>query len=52
MSQGSDAAEQMVKETMIISETASQIGRLGAEKFSRAFDLYLREGHQFKQKQT
>lgn len=48
MSQGSDAAEQMVKETMIISETAAKLAGLGAKNLAVLLTLYLREGHQFK----
>ena len=48
MSQGSDAAEQMVKETMIISETAAKLAGLGAKNLAALLTLYLREGHQFK----
>lgn len=48
MSQGSDAAEQMVKETMIISETAAKLAGLGAKNLAVLLTLYLREEHQFK----
>lgn len=48
MSQGSDAAEQMVKETMIISEAAAKLAGLGAKNLAVLLALYLREGHQFK----
>ena len=48
MSQGSDAAEQMVKETMIISETAAQLAGLGAKNLAVLLTLYLREEHQLK----
>ena len=48
MSQGSDAAEQMVKETMIISETAAKLAGLGAKNLAVLLALYLREEHQFK----
>lgn len=48
MSQGSDAAEQMVRETMIISETAAKLAGLGAKNLAVLLTLYLREGHQFK----
>lgn len=43
MSQGSDAAEQMVKETMIISETAAKLAGLGAKNLAVLLTLYLRE---------
>lgn len=48
MSQGSDAAEQMVKETMIISETAAKLAGLGAKNLAVLLTLYLREEHQLK----
>ena len=48
MSQGSDAAEQMVKETMIISETAAKLASLGAKNLAVLLTLYLREEHQLK----
>ena len=48
MSQGSDAAEQMVKETMIISETAAKLAGLGAKNLAGLLTLYLREEHQLK----
>ena len=48
MSQGSDAAEQMVKETMIISETAAKLAGLGAKNLAVLLTLYLREEHPFK----
>ena len=48
MSQGSDAAEQMVKETMIISETAAKLAGLGAKNLAVLLALYLREEHQLK----
>lgn len=48
MSQGSDAAEQMVKETIIISETAAKLAGLGAKNLAVLLTLYLREEHQFK----
>ena len=48
MSQGSDAAEQMVKETMIISETAAKLAGLGAKNLAVLLTLYLREKHQLK----
>ena len=48
MSQGSDAAEQMVKETMIISETAVKLAGLGAKNLAVLLTLYLREEHQLK----
>lgn len=48
MSQGSDAAEQMVKETMIISEAAAKLAGLGAKNLAVLLALYLREEHQFK----
>lgn len=48
MSQGSDAAEQMVKETMIISETAAKLAGLGAKNLAVLLTLYLRKEHQFK----
>lgn len=48
MSQGSDAAEQMVKETMIISETAAKLAGLGAKNLAALLTLYLREEHQLK----
>ena len=48
MSQGSDAAEQMVRETMIISETAAKLAGLGAKNLAVLLTLYLREEHQFK----
>lgn len=48
MSQGSDAAEQMVKETMIISETAAKLAGLGAKNLAVLLTLYLREEHTFK----
>ena len=48
MSQGSDAAEQMVKETMIISETAAKLAGLGAKNLAVLLTLYLREEHPLK----
>ena len=48
MSQGSDAAEQMVRETMIISETAAKLASLGAKNLAVLLTLYLREEHQLK----
>ena len=48
MSQGSDAAEQMVKETIIISETAAKLAGLGAKNLAVLLTLYLREEHQLK----
>ena len=48
MSQGSDAAEQMVKETMIISEAAAKLAGLGAKNLAVLLTLYLREEHQLK----
>lgn len=48
MSQGSDAAEQMVRETMIISETAAKLAGLGAKNLAVLLTLYLREEHQLK----
>ena len=48
MSQGSDAAEQMVKETMIISETAAKLAGLGAKNLAVLLTLYLREEQQLK----
>lgn len=48
MSQGSDAAEQMVKETIIISETAAKLAGLGAKNLAVLLTLYLREKHQLK----
>ena len=48
MSQGSDAAEQMVKETMIISEAAAKLAGLGAKNLAVLLTLYLREEHTFK----
>ena len=48
MSQGSDAAEQMVKETMIISETAAKLAGLGAKNLAVLLTLYLREEHKLK----
>ena len=48
MSQGSDAAEQMVKETMIISETAAKLASLGAKNLAVLLTLYLREEYQLK----
>ena len=48
MSQGSDAAEQMVKETMIISEAAAKLAGLGAKNLAVLLTLYLREEHPFK----
>ena len=48
MSQGSDAAEQMVKETMIISETAAKLAGLGVKNLAVLLTLYLREEHPFK----
>lgn len=48
MSQGSDAAEQMVRETMIISETAAKLAGLGAKNLAVLLALYLREEHQLK----
>ena len=48
MSQGSDAAEQMVKETMIISEAAAKLAGLGAKNLAALLTLYLREEHQLK----
>ena len=48
MSQGSNAAEQMVKETMIISETAAKLAGLGAKNLAVLLTLYLREEHQLK----
>ena len=48
MSQGSDAAEQMVKETMIISETAAKWAGLGAKNLAVLLTLYLREEHRLK----
>ena len=48
MSQGSDAAEQMVKETMVISETAAKLTGLGAKNLAVLLTLYLREEHQLK----
>lgn len=48
MSQGSDAAEQMVKETMIISETAAKLAGLGAKNLAVLLTLYLREEHRLK----
>ena len=48
MSQGSDTAEQMVKETMIISETAAKLAGLGAKNLAVLLTLYLREEHPFK----
>ena len=48
MSQGSDAAEQMVKETMIISEAAAKLAGLGAKNLAVLLTLYLREEHPLK----
>lgn len=48
MSQGSDAAEQMVKEMMIISETAAKLASLGAKNLAVLLTLYLREEHPLK----
>ena len=48
MSQGSDAAEQMVKETMIISETAAKLAGLGAKNLAVLLTLYLRGEHPLK----
>ena len=48
MSQGSDAAEQMVRETMIISETAAKLAGLGAKNLAVLLTLYLREEHPLK----
>ena len=48
MSQGSDAAEQMVKETIIISETAAKLAGLGAKNLAVLLMLYLREEHPLK----
>ena len=48
MSQGSDAAEQMVRESMIISETAAKLAGLGAKNLAVLLTLYLREEHQLK----
>ena len=48
MSQESDAAEQMVKETMIIAETAAKLACLKTKNLAVLLTLYLREEHQLK----
>lgn len=48
MSQGSNAADQMVKETIAITEMAVKLAGSGAKNLMVLLTLYAKENHQLK----